>query len=407
MEQHRDGMTMTQLLCIVGGSLIAIAIVWYINPIELYLQAGDVRRFDDMQAINRAISLYATSDAGVAADPNAVYLSLPDANGSGDCANNYPSLPTLPPPWRYVCRPIDQYQKVDGTGWIPFNFMNLEMGTPMASLPVDPANTPDGEQYYTYIPGSPYILTARMMSRKYMQLRAMSDNGSDPTRLEFGGQSDNRWSDVIGLIGDWTMDANTIAGTRIADKSNRKNDGVLVNNPVIDSSGQVGGALLFNGINSYLELANPVSFDASAGFTIAAWVKSEHKTGAYHVIASFGQKNEGHYEFGYDVNDQKLSFYAPELLPQRVISESGVDNDEWHYVAVTYSGSAVTFFVDGAQKETVAVAGTLSNATDLFRIGEQTLEDKSMPFAGSIDEVRLYSRALSAAEIGLLYDAMK
>jgi hypothetical protein len=69
----------------------------------------------------------------------------------------------------------------------------------------------------------------------------------------------------------------------------------------------------------------------------------------------------------------------------------------WTHLAATWDGTTQRLFVNGVQVATRAVGGTMLTSTGVLRIGGNDVWAEW--FAGLIDEVRLYNRALSAAEI--------
>jgi len=79
-------------------------------------------------------------------------------------------------------------------------------------------------------------------------------------------------------------------------------------------------------------------------------------------------------------------------------STGSVPNDgDWHHLVLTYDGAALSIFVDGAQGATTAANGTVHASTANLLLG--SFQEASAHFAGSLDAVRLYERALSTEEI--------
>jgi Concanavalin A-like lectin/glucanases superfamily len=70
----------------------------------------------------------------------------------------------------------------------------------------------------------------------------------------------------------------------------------------------------------------------------------------------------------------------------------------WTHLAVTYDGSTLRLYVNGTQVSSKAVTGAMPAGTQPLRIGGNAIWGEY--FAGLIDEVRIYNRALSSAEIG-------
>jgi hypothetical protein len=71
----------------------------------------------------------------------------------------------------------------------------------------------------------------------------------------------------------------------------------------------------------------------------------------------------------------------------------------WHHLAYTYDGTRHTLFVDGVQADTSTVASQ-AGAVTTTRLGAYTQTGEQ--FGGSIDDVRIYDRPLSAAEVRAL-----
>jgi len=69
----------------------------------------------------------------------------------------------------------------------------------------------------------------------------------------------------------------------------------------------------------------------------------------------------------------------------------------WTHLAVTHDGTTLRLYVNGAQVGSRAVAGSLLTSSGALRIGGNSIWGEF--FQGSIDEVRIYNRALSPGEI--------
>ena len=69
----------------------------------------------------------------------------------------------------------------------------------------------------------------------------------------------------------------------------------------------------------------------------------------------------------------------------------------WTHLAATYDGNVLALYVNGVQNATLLTSGPIVTSTGSLRIGENTIWGEA--FTGQIDEVRIYNRALAAAEI--------
>ena len=79
----------------------------------------------------------------------------------------------------------------------------------------------------------------------------------------------------------------------------------------------------------------------------------------------------------------------------------------WHFFALTDNGTAVTLYIDGVSQATANYSGYFSGTNRPFTIGNGGDKDPTSYYAGKVDEVGVWSRALSAAEVIQLYNAGK
>ncbi len=176
------------------------------------------------------------------------------------------------------------------------------------------------------------------------------------------------------------------------------------------STGVFGDALNFDGVNDYVEAVHHPSLDMTGELTIAAWVFLD-ASGTWIILckqpsSTWRTNYPGNYEldimpsgvlrFGHQTGtgDWEHSFYT---------SDSTVGIGVWHHVAVTFTrGGDVTFYMNGSQAGVEVQTGVfgLVNAEPV-RIG--TRKDAFSYFRGLMDDVILYSRALSFEEIRQLY----
>ena len=174
------GFTLMEVLIVIGiVAVVATIVVFVINPGELLKRTRDSSRLSDIEIINKAIGVYSIEGTSFGSS-SVVYVSIPDA--SSTCSNL--GLPALDSPWTYGCSTQGNYQKMDGSGWIPLDFDSISIKRPMSHLPVDPVNTVAGDLYYTYVKGS-WKLTARLEAARNIE-KMDGDGGTDDSRMEKG-----------------------------------------------------------------------------------------------------------------------------------------------------------------------------------------------------------------------------
>jgi hypothetical protein len=100
-----------------------------------------------------------------------------------------------------------------------------------------------------------------------------------------------------------------------------------------------------------------------------------------------------------DSNAQIGATYYPHVATGGTVG-AGV----WSFVVWTYDGSSVTLYLNNqVVKTTTGLSGSISSSTNNIYMGERA--GSSIPFTGSIDDVRIYNRALTANEVSSLYNS--
>jgi len=226
-----------------------------------------------------------------------------------------------------------------------------------------------------------------------------------------------------GLVGYWSFDNSDINGTTAYDRSGKGNNGTLTNGPT-KVVGKLGQGLGFNGATNYVSLS---SKPTGASGTITAWV---YFTGDPTVdstareIISYG--NDDNKLFGFSLRTRSSSFSGMRLdlttaNGTSIVGISGstqIQPRKWYFVAVESSGiaSSTRMFVNGVAESSYILwrPGTSdlgwwwdsapTGTGSLTSIGAgKYVGSISSYFPGTIDDVRIYNRALSASEVFALY----
>ncbi len=142
--------TLIELLIVIGIlAILTAAVVIVLNPAELLRQGRDSTRMTDVASVADAMKMLQTQSETVFTNSTAstVYISIPDPS-SATCASL--GLPTLPSGYTYHCVPSASSTAVDGTGWIPINFIASTVQS-LSKLPLDPTNSSSSNLYYAYV----------------------------------------------------------------------------------------------------------------------------------------------------------------------------------------------------------------------------------------------------------------
>ncbi len=176
------------------------------------------------------------------------------------------------------------------------------------------------------------------------------------------------------------------------------NEGTLTNGATF-GSGQVGQAFQLDGIDDFVNVpdSNNLDFAPTAPITVDAWV---FRTGSASVMHILG-KRDGCSSFNYQMAFDTANGLQFNSSSGGVFTGVQLPMNQWVHLAATFDGTTFTFYIDGTQVATGT--GTLGPVnTAPFRIGASGTCGST--FAGLIDEVEIFNRALSAEEIAALAD---
>ncbi|HEY7165683.1 MAG TPA: tandem-95 repeat protein [Candidatus Binatia bacterium] len=183
------------------------------------------------------------------------------------------------------------------------------------------------------------------------------------------------------------------------------NDGRLQNGASF-AAGRVGQAFSLDGIDDFVTMGDVL--DVAAGsFTVEAWVNTNVLDGNFHHIISKGQATYPNYQLMIGSNNRFR--FSAETRPGETddaFATSTVSTSTWYHVAGVRDTAAckLRIYVNGSLEGEITLttcAGDLSNS-DSFQVGQGSSD---FFWNGLIDEVGVYSRSLSSAEIAALFSA--
>ncbi|MBO8130949.1 MAG: T9SS type A sorting domain-containing protein [Candidatus Marinimicrobia bacterium] len=201
------------------------------------------------------------------------------------------------------------------------------------------------------------------------------------------------------LVAYFTFDELADTSTIVKDAS-AGNSGKLYNTEIVE--GVEGNALSFNG-SSYCLIEDDFSLDISDQITICAWVMLEDASGNQNLIQK--GKNYGFFELRENNSRIYNVFYSDRYQEWRIFPYT-INKDEmtgsWHHFGFVYDGDNIRNFIDGLLDTIYIYSGLLSINDDYLGIGINSPYNDAF-FKGRVDEIRIYSRALSDEEIFNIY----
>jgi prepilin-type N-terminal cleavage/methylation domain-containing protein len=406
----RKAFTLIELLVVIAIiAILAVVVVLTLNPAEMLRQARDANRLSDLATINSAINLYVTDQSGSSGfflgNASSVYLSLPDTSSS---CSNLGLATTSPSSYAYACANSTSSRNINASGWIPLNLSLISSGSPLGSLPIDPTNQSSTGLYYTYYTNSSqFEITSLFESQKNKSQYGQKPIIQNLPEVNAQGSSltINPLFNPTGLGGYWPMDEGS--GSSTLDLSGNSNLGAWAGtaagtNSTYYTTGKVGSwAGTFDGNTDKVTIASSSFVRPNSTYSVSLWFQcasSGSHGNLFNMSATSSERNT------IDMNGCSSSGY---LLVgtfngtfQTVTSNASTLG--WNFVVLVVNSGSVSAYLNGSQISGSGSPSYLTGTTNAIGYNEN-----GGYFSGLIDDVRIYNRALSVAEIQALYNAEK
>lgn len=201
-----------------------------------------------------------------------------------------------------------------------------------------------------------------------------------------------------------------LSGTQVQDASDR-NVPALLTTPYLAQSwidSTRGRVLHFEGVTSsvpreFLVISNrnnQVLPALGGSFTISLWAKFGTRTPSHWMgLMSCERYGQSGFRFGI-LNSGQLCWWTSQSGGDiSLTSPTVLSQDEWHHIAVCYQPTGARLYIDGKLSASASNSGYYPAAADIM-VGDAIDGSGVDPFRGDLDDIRFYSRALSATEIG-------
>ena len=187
------------------------------------------------------------------------------------------------------------------------------------------------------------------------------------------------------------------SSTVCRDVSSYGNNGSFVNGSTgtWTTDGKWNGAMSFDGVNDYVDCGNAII--PQTNFTVGAWINKAATTDFHDIISQWKSGTPNRFEFTFDgPNNRMIIHISGNNKAHSSVNSIGAG---WHYVIATREGGFIKIYINGLQDGVGTDSTTIEQGANLL-IGTYSI---GYFFNGSIDEVRIYNRALSPAEVHQLY----
>jgi chitodextrinase len=244
--------------------------------------------------------------------------------------------------------------------------------------------------------GTSYAFTGLSCGTSYQLAVDAYDGAGNRSSRSSLTASTSVCSTASSLVAAYSFDAGS--GSTVADLSGRGNGGTLFG-PTWTDAGKSGGGLSFDGVDDLVTVADAASLDLSAGMTLEAWVRPTTNASWRTVVT---KEQTGNLVYGLFANSDTaqpsgIVSIGSSPIQDIVRGPGALALSTWQHLATTYDGSALRLYVGGVQVATHAVSGAMPNSSGPLQIGGNRVWSEW--FQGQIDDLRVYDRALSQAEL--------
>jgi uncharacterized protein YegP (UPF0339 family) len=210
-----------------------------------------------------------------------------------------------------------------------------------------------------------------------------------------------------GLVGYWNFDENS--DSIAFDYSGHKNKGTIVGAEPVDGRNKTG--LKFYGPATYVHVPNSKSINISGHVTFEAWAYFEGETpgdgdnGNQIILSKFS--DPGVAQYAVTRFQQRISYSHKLTMSLSIggwkdhMTDSAIHDGKWYHIAASYDNKTVKIYINGQLVKSIPASGSVRSGNGDFYIGLNPVTGIGKPeaFNGIIDEVRIYNRALTLAEI--------
>jgi glucose/arabinose dehydrogenase/chitodextrinase len=186
---------------------------------------------------------------------------------------------------------------------------------------------------------------------------------------------------------------NAGSGPTVSDVSGTGNTGTIVN-AVWTINGKFGNALTFNGANARVNIPDAPSLRLTNGMTLEAWVNPTTVNRTWRDVI---YKPSDNYYLEATSSRNPPSPLAGGSSFGETWGTAALAPNTWTHLAATYDRATLRLYVNGVEVSNRARTQAIPTSTNPLQIGGDSLFGQY--FSGSIDEVRVYSSALGAAQV--------
>ncbi len=207
------------------------------------------------------------------------------------------------------------------------------------------------------------------------------------------------------LVGHWRFDETS--GTTASDSSGNGHTGTLLNGAAWNAGGMLDGCVSLDGTNDFVSVPSSTALNVTSAVTFAVQIHAVTWGGPSGVTANRRILQKGYNDDQYRLTSEGGSLKF-DLRNVAALTASLPATGRWVHVAATYDRGAgqMRLYYDGELVASRTASGLIGTTNNNLCIGTKKLTPAPSGyndnFSGRIDDVRIYNRALTQAEIAAL-----
>jgi hypothetical protein len=223
-----------------------------------------------------------------------------------------------------------------------------------------------------------------------------------------------------GLVGYWTLDARHTPWTSVNDATTIDVSGNgwvgtfgSLNRSTAAVMGRIHEAIYFGSGDGYISFGDFTGLNGKSAMTVAFWFKLDNSminTGGNYFVSKWGELADqqtfvvigGGSEILFAIRATNANFQF------KSTSGAGIEYGKWyHFVGTFENNNDMRMYINGIEQAIFAGyndnISTINNTDNSLTIGESPFTNGNSAISGSIDDVRLYDRSITASEVKTLY----
>lgn len=166
-------------------------------------------------------------------------------------------------------------------------------------------------------------------------------------------------------------------------------------------------ALNFDGTDDFVDMGTPAALDITAAISLVVWVfptaNGQSNGSRIHSKRDTSGGTDVYAIFQHSSNVMRFRIVSGAAAT--VLGTTAIPLNAWSFIVGTYDGANLRLYIDSVQDAVLAKTGAIDTSTIAFHLGDRTGEATDRRWQGRMDDVRIYDRALSVAEIETIFAA--